>query len=56
MRSAKRRKENVHDMKCLRNLVGVSQMEKGRNEVHRSTGIERKFSSLAGQRVLRWFG
>ena len=32
MRSAERRKVNVLDMKCLRSLVGVSQMDRVRNE------------------------
>ena len=32
MRSAKRRKVNVLEMKCLRSLVGVSQMDRVRNE------------------------
>ena len=32
MRSAERRKVNVLKMKCLRSLVGVSRMERVRNE------------------------
>ena len=41
MRSADRRKENVLGMKCLRSLVGVSRMDRVRNEeVHRRAGIE----------------
>ena len=32
MRSAKRRKVNVLEMKCLRSLVGVSRMDGVRNE------------------------
>ena len=48
---------NVLEMKCLRNLVGVSQMDRVRNEEVRSrAGIEREFASRADQRVLRWFG
>ena len=36
MRSAKRRKVKVLEMKCLRSLVGVSRMDSVRNEeVHR---------------------
>ena len=36
MRSAERRKVNVLEMKCLRSLVGVSRMDRVRNEeVHR---------------------
>ena len=43
MRSAERiRKVNVIEMKCLRSLVGVSRMDRVRNEdVHRRAGIER---------------
>ena len=57
MRSAERRKVNVLEMKCLRNLVGVPQMDRVRNEeVRRRAGIERELVSRAEQRVLRWFG
>ena len=57
MRSAERRKVNVLEMKCLRSLVGVSRMDRVRNEeVHMRAGIERELASRADQRVLRWFG
>ena len=56
MRSADRRKVNVLEMKCLRSLVGVSRMNKVRNErVCRRAGIERELAIRADQRVLRWF-
>ena len=43
----------VLEMKCLRSLVGVSGMDRVRNEeVHRRAGIERKLASTADQRVL----
>ena len=32
MRSAERRDENILEMKCLRSLVGVSRMDRVRNE------------------------
>ena len=32
LRSAERRKVNVREMKCLRSLVGVSRMDRVRNE------------------------
>ena len=32
MRIAERRKVNVHKLKCLRSLVGVSRMDRVRNE------------------------
>ena len=57
MRSAERIKMNVLEMKCLRSLVGVSRMDRVRNEdVRRRAGIERELASRADQRVLRWFG
>ena len=57
IRSAERRKVNFLEMKCLRNLFGVSRMDRVRNEeVRRRAGIEMELSSRADQRVLRWFG
>ena len=54
---AERRKVNVLEMKCLRSLVGVSRMDRVRNEeMRRRAGIERELASRADQRVLRWFG
>ena len=45
---------NVLEMKCLRSLVGVSQMDRVRNEEVRSrAGIERELTSRADQRVLK---
>ena len=47
---------NVLEMKCLRSLVGLSRMDKVRNEeMYRRVGIERELASKADQRVLRWF-
>ena len=57
MRSAERRKVNVLEMKCLRSLVGVSRMDRVRNEeVRRRAGIESELASTVDKRVLRWFG
>ena len=57
MRSAERKKVNVLEMKCFRSLVGVSRMDRVRNEEERRrAGIERELPSRADQRVLRWFG
>ena len=57
MRSAEKRKVNALEMKCLRNLVRVSLMDRVRNEeVCNRAGIERVLASTADQRVLRWFG
>ena len=48
---------NVLEMKCLRSLVGVSRMDRVRNEeVSSRAGIERELASRADQRVLRGFG
>ena len=56
MRSAERRKVNVLELKCLRSLVGVSVMDRVRNEeVRMRVGIEMELASRAGQRVSRWF-
>ena len=50
-------KVNILEMKCLTSLVGVSRMDRVRNEeVHRRAGIERELASRAVQRVLRWIG
>ena len=57
MRSAERRKVNILEVKCLRSLVGVSRMDRVRNEEERRrAGIERELAGRADQRVLRWFG
>ena len=41
----------------LRSLVGVSRMDRVRNEeVRMRAGIEWELASRADQRVLRWFG
>ena len=56
MRSAERRKVNVLEMKCLRRLVGLSGMDRVRNEeMRRRAVIEQELASRADQRVLRWF-
>ena len=53
MRSAETRKVNVLEMKCLGSLVGVSRMDRVRNEeMLWKAGIEREVASRADQRVL----
>ena len=48
---------NVLEMKCLRSLVGVSRLDRVRNEeVRKRAGIEKELASRADQRVFRWFG
>ena len=56
MRSAEKMKFNILEMKCLRSLVGVSRIDRVRDEEVRSrAGIERELASREDQRVLRWF-
>ena len=57
MRGAEKWKVNVLEMKCLRSVVGMSQMARVRNEeVRMRDGIGRELANGAHQRVLRWFG
>ena len=50
MRSGERRKVNVLEMKCLRSLVGVSRMDKVRNEeMRRRAGIGRQLVWTLGE-------
>ena len=56
MRSAETIKVNVFEMKCLGSLVGVSRMNRVRNEeVRRRAGKESELVSRADQKALRWF-
>ena len=56
VRNAERRKVQVFQIKCLRNLVGVLQISRVRNEeVHISAGIERELVSKVDKRILRLF-
>ena len=46
------KKVNAFQMKCLKSLVGVSRMDRVRNEeVRRKSGIERELASRADQSV-----
>ena len=48
---------NVLEMKCSKNLVGVSRMDRvGNEEVRMRAGREREVAISAVQRALRWFG
>ena len=54
MRGAERRKVNVLEMKCLRNFLGVSRMDRVRNEeVRMRAGMERELASRSDQRILK---
>ena len=51
------RKLNVFEMKCLRSMTGVSQLDRVRNEVVRArTGVRRDLVARLDMNVLRWFG
>ena len=53
MRSTERSKVNVLEMKCLRSSVGVSRLDRVRNEeVRMRAGIEKELAYRADQRVL----
>jgi len=52
-----RRRLDVMEMRCLRSIVGVSRMDRVRNEeVRRRAGVDRSLSERVDQKVLRWFG
>ena len=51
-----RQKLNVLEMKCLRSMTGVSQLNRVRNEVVRArTGVRRELAARVEKNVLRWF-
>ena len=52
-----RQKLNLLEMKCLRSMTGVSQLDRVRNEVVRArTGVRRELAARIDTNVLRWFG
>ena len=57
MKVTERQKLNVFEMKCLRSMTGVSQLDRVRNEVVRArTGVRRELAARVHMNVLRWFG
>ncbi len=57
VREAERNRLDVYEMRCLRSMVGVTRMDRVRNEeVRRRAGIVRKTSERVHQRVLSWYG
>ena len=47
----------VFDMKCLRSVTGVSQLDRVKNEVVTArTGVRRELAAGVDMNVLRWFG
>ncbi len=54
---AAERRLNVIEMRCLRSMCGVTQMDRVRNdEVRRRSGVVRELAECAEQGVLQWFG
>ena len=57
MKVTERQKLNVFEMKCLRSMTGVSQLDRVRNEIVRArTGVRRELAARVDVNVLRWFG
>ncbi len=57
VRESERNRLDVFEMRCLRSMVGVTKMDRVRNEeVRRRTGIVMKMSEREDQRVLSWYG
>ena len=57
MKVNERQKLNVFEMKCLRSMTGVYQLDRVRNEVVRvRTGVRRELAARVDMNVLRWFG
>ena len=57
MKVTERQKLNVFEMKCLRSMTGVSQLDRVRNEVVRArTGVRRELAARVDMNVSRWFG
>ena len=56
MKVTERQKLNVFEMKCLRSMTSVSQVDRVRNEVVRvRTGVRRELATRVDTNVLRWF-
>ncbi len=55
--AAQRRRLNIMEMRCLKNMCGVIRMARVRNEeMRRRTVVAKELAERAEQRVLRWFG
>ena len=47
----------MFEMKCLRSMIGVSRLDRVRNEVVKAgTGARRILAARVDMNVLRWFG
>ena len=56
-REREKKKLNVFEMRCLRSMIGVSRVDRIRNNVIRQiTGVERDLARKSEDSVLRWYG
>ena len=52
-----KKKLNVFEMRCLRSMVGVSRIDRVRNQsVRNRSGVVDKLSNRVEKKVLGWFG
>ena len=52
MKVTERQKLNVFEMKCLRNMTGVSRLDRVRNEVGRArTGVRRELAARVDMKL-----
>ena len=57
MKVSERNKLNVFEMRCLRNMVGVTRLDRFRNEeIRRRTGVTLELDKRVDRNVLRWYG
>ena len=57
MKVTDRQKLNVFEMKYLRSMIGIPQLDRDRNEVVRARiGVRRELAARVDMNVLRWFG
>ena len=57
LKSVERKKLNVMELNCFRNMCGVTRRDLVCNEVVRwRVGVDRKLSNRVDERVSSWFG
>ncbi len=57
VREAERNRLDVFEMRCLKSMVGITRMDRVRNEkMRRREEIMRKMSERVDQSVLSWYG
>lgn len=57
IRIGERQKFNIFEMKCLRRMMGVTRMEREKNEViRRRTGVKTELECRVDRNDLKWSG